>query len=123
MYVMPLWVADNAVDPLAPLLQYGVLGIFVVILVLFGRTLIKREQDRADAEHTENLRLNQLIQEKTMPALISATEAIRASQSILQTMQYQRDLEQAAAAAALAQAQTTRPAPRRAPSRKPPPKG
>lgn len=81
-------------DPLLePLLQYGVLGIFAVLLILFSRSLLKREQDRADGLAVENLRLNTLMQEKIIPALTAATQAIIAAQSILESIQYQRDIE------------------------------
>lgn len=87
-----------AADPLSSLVQYGVLGIFAALLVMFGRSLVKREQERADAVQAENLRLNQLIQDKTIPALVTATQAIQASQAILQAMQAQRDVETQVAA-------------------------
>lgn len=87
---------QQPVDPLTPLLEYGILGILAVILILFVKALLKREQTRADAEHAENLRLNQLIQEKTIPALVSATQAIQSAQAILQAMQYQQDVAEAA---------------------------
>jgi hypothetical protein len=82
---------------LAPLAQYGILGIAAALLVLFARTLLKREQERGDAAALEVTRLNTLMQEKIIPALITATLAIVASQSILQAIQYQRDIESAAA--------------------------
>ncbi len=88
--------AQTAADPLSSLLQYGVIGIFAVLLVIFSRALVKREQDRADSEHAENLRLNQLIQDKTIPALVEATKAIQSSQQILQQMNYQQEVRIAA---------------------------
>ncbi len=82
---------------LGQLTQYGVLGVFAVLLVLFARTLLKREQDRGDASAAEVTRLNSLVIDKIIPALITATQAISASQQILQSIQYQRDLEAAVA--------------------------
>lgn len=85
-------------DPvLQPLLQYGVLGIFAVLLIGFSRSLLKREQDRADRSEAEVLRLNTIMQEKTIPALTLATQALLESQKLLQAIQYQRDIEAAAA--------------------------
>lgn len=86
------------------LLQYGAVGAVALTLGLFARTLIKREQERADRlevdakearqqYNTEVSRLNTLIQEKTIPALLTATQAIQASQQLLQSLQYQRDIE------------------------------
>lgn len=88
-------------DPiLQPLLQYGVLGIFAVLLIVFAKSLLKREQDRGDSSQNEVTRLNNLIQDKMIPALTSANQAIVQVTALLQGLQYQRDVEQAAAAAA-----------------------
>lgn len=85
-------------DPtLAPLLQYGILGIFAILLIVFSRSLLKREQDRGDAVAAENIRLNTVMQEKIIPALTAATLAITSAQNILQNIQYQRDIESAVA--------------------------
>lgn len=96
-------------DPIIqPLLQYGVLGIFAVLLILFVRDLmkkqdtrfteaLKREQDRGDALSLENIRLNNLIQERVIPAMTAGTQAIVQMTSLLQSLQYQRDVEAAAA--------------------------
>lgn len=42
--------------------------------------LYKDQKERADRLEAEVIRLNMLIQEKTIPALITASEAIKASQ-------------------------------------------
>ncbi len=81
---------------LGQLLNYGVLGIFAVLLVLFARTLLKREQDRGDTAQAEVTRLNNLIQDKIIPALIGATGAVTSAQTILQTLKYKQDVEDAA---------------------------
>lgn len=91
-------VTATALDPTTGLLQYGVLGIFAVILLVLSKTLIRREQERADRLDAEVNRLNSLIQDKTIPALISATSAIQASQLYLQSLQYQRDVLKESAA-------------------------
>ena len=83
-------------DPiLKPLLQYGVLGIFSILLILFARQAVKREQMRADALEAENKRLNTVMQEKIIPALTLATQAIVSAQTVMQGIQYQRDVERA----------------------------
>jgi len=84
------------VDSITGLVQYGAIGIILVLLVTVSRSLIKREQDRADRLDLEVTRLNSLIQEKTIPALLSATQAVQASQALLQSMQYERDVAAAA---------------------------
>lgn len=88
-------------DPLIePLLQYGVGGIILAMLIVFARSQVLREQQRADALATEVNRLNTLMQEKTIPALIAATQAVATAQTILQSIKYQQDIDAAAAARA-----------------------
>lgn len=70
----------------------GVLGVFAVLLIIFARGLLAREQARSDAAAAEVTRLNTLMQEKFLPALISATQAISASQAILQEMQLKQQI-------------------------------
>jgi hypothetical protein len=72
--------------------QYGVVGIMLLAVGVFAKTMITREQVRADRLESEVTRLNTLVQEKTIPALVSATQAIQGSQELLQRMQYQRDV-------------------------------
>ncbi len=74
-------------------LQYGAIGAILVATLLFTKTSIKREQDRADRQEAEVKRLNDLLVDKTIPALVAATQAIQASQSLVQRMQYMRDIE------------------------------
>ena len=85
---------------LEPLLQYGVLGVFAAILVVFARSLLLREQKRADDSAAEVTRLNNLMTERTIPALIAATQAVATAQTILQGIKYQQDVDAAAAAKA-----------------------
>lgn len=70
--------------------QYGVLGAFAVLLVLFARTAYKRETDRSDRLESENTRLNQSIQEKVIPALVEATTALEQAAQLIHDME--RDL-------------------------------
>ncbi len=83
-------------DVTGNLLQYGVLGIFTVVMIGLIRVLLKREQERADRLEAEVTRLNGIIQEKTIPALLSATEAVKSSQDFLRQLEYQRKLEEEA---------------------------
>lgn len=78
------------------LLQYGAIGAMLIVLGLFARTLIAREQHRSDRLDVEVTRLNNLIADKVIPALVTATSVINDSQQLLQTMQHQRDVEQRA---------------------------
>jgi hypothetical protein len=70
--------------------QYGVLGVFAVLLVWFAKFMIGRETARADRLEQEVLRLNTTIQEKVIPALLSATGAVEESTEMLRDMQRER---------------------------------
>lgn len=72
---------------LAVLGQYGVLGVFAVLLVWFAKFMIARETARADRLEAEVVRLNNTIQEKVIPALMSATGAVEESTEMLRDMQ------------------------------------
>lgn len=82
--------SDNVNDPTGILLQYGVLGLGALVLLWFARVSYKREVDRADRLEAEVLRLNNLIQEKHIPALESATHALRDATEIIRD--YDRDI-------------------------------
>lgn len=93
--------SQTAVDIATPLLQLGVGGVFLVILLWLARVLLQREQARADAENEENIRLNRLIhsnQEVMIPAMLAATQAIVASQAFLTNIQRELDIQEAARA-------------------------
>lgn len=78
-------VAPPGVD-LSMFAQYGVLGVFVIILIVFARTSYKREIDRADRLESEVRQLHELRQtdyEKTAAALAAASEAIRQSAELI----------------------------------------
>jgi len=76
---------------LAALTQYGVLGIFAGLLILFARVSYKRETDRSDRLEQEVFRLNNIIQEKVIPALQSSARAVEESQALLASMQRERE--------------------------------
>lgn len=78
------------------LLQYGALGVMVIaagaiIRVLFQRetAAYEREKDRADRMEAEVSRLNAVIQERMLPILHDATQAI--SEALHQEQQQRRD--------------------------------
>lgn len=74
----------------AALLQYGVLGVVAVVLFSFARQAIKRETERADRMEAEVFRLNNLIQERHIPALIKATEAVESATEALRSTRDRR---------------------------------
>ncbi len=71
--------------------QYGVLGILCLILIFFAKGAYQRERDRADRADEENKRLNQVLLEKVIPALLSATRAAEESAELLREIQRERE--------------------------------
>jgi hypothetical protein len=93
----------HAADPggLQLLTQYGVLGIFAVLLVAFARTTWTREVERAEAawrrevERADRLeaevsRLNANIQDKAIPALLAAADAVTEATTLIRDMDRDR---------------------------------
>lgn len=101
--------AQQGSEPfLNKLTEYGVLGILVALLFWFGFKQVQREQKRSDDLQAENLRLNQTIQDKVIPALVSATQALQGSAAILQQIKYERDLEMAEQRGVMARRESAR---------------
>lgn len=73
--------------------QYGILGIIAAMLIFFARGAHQRERDRADRMEAENRRLNELILDRVIPALTSATKAAEESAELLAAMQRERELQ------------------------------
>jgi hypothetical protein len=60
-------------DPISLLLQYGVLGIFAVILILYARSSIKRELEKSDKAEAHIRELNEFIRSEMLPRQVEAT--------------------------------------------------
>lgn len=88
---MPVIAAADAGSEFSIFAQYGVLGAFAVLLVLFARTAYKRETDRSDRLELENSRLHNGIQEKVIPALVEATTALEQAAQLIHDMERDRD--------------------------------
>lgn len=86
---------DGGVD-LAVLTQYGVLGVVAAMLIWFAKGAHQRERERADRMEAENKRLNELILDRVIPALTSATRAAEESAELLNAIQRERQLSQLA---------------------------
>lgn len=65
--------AVEAADPVTLLLQYGVLGIFAAVLLVYTKGSIQRERDRADRAETQVRELNEFIRGELLPKQIEAT--------------------------------------------------
>lgn len=64
---------QTASDPLALLLQYGVLGIFAVLLILYTRGSITRERESKDRSDEQVRELNDFIRNELLPKQVEAT--------------------------------------------------
>lgn len=74
----------EASDPLLTGLgQLGVAGTILGILLVFGRQVLNRERERADANAAEVARLNLSIQEKYIPSLLDCQRALAESTGVL----------------------------------------
>jgi hypothetical protein len=85
-----IYAADSSTD-FSVFAQYGVLGVIAVILIWFAKSAHQRERDRADRMEAENKRLNELVLERVIPALTSATHAIEESGELLNAIQRERE--------------------------------
>lgn len=89
-----LWAATGSEVESGDLAQYGILGIFTGILIWFAKGAIQRERDRADRLEEETRRLNALMTDKVIPALLSASHAAEESANLLSALQRERELTQ-----------------------------
>ncbi len=96
---MPLYAADAGA--LEVFTQYGVLGVVAALLIAFARTTWSREVDRAETawrrevERADRLeaevsRLNATIQDKAIPALLAAADAVTEATTLIRDMDRDR---------------------------------
>jgi len=72
--------------------QYGILGIIAAMLIWFAKGAHQRERDRADRLEEENRRLNNLLLDRVIPALMSATRAAEESAELMSAIQREREV-------------------------------
>ncbi len=65
--------ASSSTDPLQMLLQYGVLGIFAVLLIVYTRGSIAREREKSDQAAQQVQELNTFIRGELLPKQVEAT--------------------------------------------------
>jgi hypothetical protein len=82
---------SSSVDILSFLSQYGPLGVITALLIWFSRGAHQRERDRADRLEEENKRLNGIILERVIPAVIAATHVAEESAELLREFQWRRE--------------------------------
>ena len=64
--------AAATTDPLQLLLQYGVLGIFAVLLIVYTRGSIAREREKSDQAAQQVNELNVFIRDELLPKQVEA---------------------------------------------------
>jgi hypothetical protein len=65
--------AADGGDPLTVLLQYGVLGVFAVLLIIYAKSSITREQQRTERAEQQVQELNEFIRTELLPKQVEAT--------------------------------------------------
>lgn len=66
--------ADSvSADPLNYIVQLGILGPFIAILIVYTRNSIKREQERTERAEAQVRELNELIRSEFLPKQVEAT--------------------------------------------------
>lgn len=87
-----IFAAESGAIDFSIFAQYGVLGILAALLIMFAKGAHQRERDRADRMEAENKRLNELILDRVIPALTSATRAAEESTELLNAVHRERQL-------------------------------
>jgi hypothetical protein len=69
------WAASgaDASDPLFALVQYGALGIIVILLVVYTRGSVSRERERTDKAEQLVRELNEFIRGEMLPKQVETT--------------------------------------------------
>lgn len=65
--------ADTTGDPIGMLLQYGVLGIFAALLIVYAKGSISREQERTERAEQQVKELNEFVRNELLPKQVEAT--------------------------------------------------
>lgn len=94
---MPLigWAAQAPSPPWDSLAQYGVLGLGVLALGILALRMWQRETARGDRLEDENRALNTVMQDKAIPALLAAANAIGECTELLRELQRDRERDYA----------------------------
>lgn len=86
------WLAAPPANDPSIWAQYGALGAITAGLVWFARGAHQRERERADRLEAETRRLNEVIAERAIPALMAATKVAEQATALLASMQREREL-------------------------------
>jgi len=98
-----MWLAATEPDFLSPLLQYGVLGIFAGLLLIYTRGSIQRERDKADQLQGQVDKLNDFIRTELLPKQVETAllhkqvaEGLEQAVQIIQEMKIRESLKREA---------------------------
>jgi len=64
--------SPSATDPVGALLQYGVLGIFAALMIMYTRGSIAREREKSDQAAQQAKELNEFIRNELLPKQVEA---------------------------------------------------
>ncbi len=92
---LPVMAADasGAID-LTVFAQFGAVGAIAVMGIWFARGAHQRERERADRLEAEVQRLHELMLERVIPAMTSASRAAEESAALILSMQRDREMTQ-----------------------------
>lgn len=74
--------------------QFGVVGVIAMLGIIFARGAHQRERDRGDRLEAENQRLHELMIDRVIPALTSASRAAEESATLIASLARERELRQ-----------------------------
>lgn len=63
----------SAADPASLLLVYGPLGLIAFLLIMYAKSTVKREHEKADAAEQQVKDLNDFIRNELLPKQVEAT--------------------------------------------------
>ncbi len=89
----------TSTDPLQLLLQYGVLGIFAVLMIIYTRGSIARERDKSDQSQAQVDKLNEFIRVELLPKQVETAmlhrqvaEALEQAVNVIQEMKIRENI-------------------------------
>lgn len=82
--MIPLAAAADTSDPLLILVQYGALGVIVILLVIYTRGSVTRERERTDRAEIQVKDLNDFIRGELLPKTVAATDLYKQVAEVLE---------------------------------------
>lgn len=73
MLLLAAEVSAGSADPASLLLVYGPLGLVAGLLIMYAKSTVKREHEKADAAEQQVKELNDFIRNELLPKQVEAT--------------------------------------------------